>query len=155
MRLRLKTTVVSLLVAAGLLALLYGVGRIVLMRDYLRLEREMMLQDGRQFEQYFERCVDEIETMCRDWSIWDDTYRFVQEPYELYVEQNLLGDALEWLGIDGIAIINLEEKSWAVSLVIARRRRRATFLPGFHRLRRTKTRRSCARANPGASRACT
>jgi signal transduction histidine kinase/CheY-like chemotaxis protein len=108
MRLRLKTTVVSLLIAAGLLALLYGVGRIVLMRDYLRLEREMMLQDGRQFEQYFERCVDEIETMCRDWSIWDDTYRFVQEPYELYVEQNLLGDALEWLEIDGIAIINLE-----------------------------------------------
>jgi diguanylate cyclase (GGDEF)-like protein len=56
----------------------------------------------------FKSLYSNLKTLNKDWGNWDDTYEFVQDKNENYIESNLNIESLLTLGIDSIYITDLD-----------------------------------------------
>ena len=52
--------------------------------------------------------VSHLDTVCQDWAFWDDTWEWMLEGSDEYVEANLVEDTFETLELNLVAIIDLE-----------------------------------------------
>ena len=67
----------------------YTIQRLTLAPNFAALEREEASEDLARVVGAIEREAEHLDMRCRDWATWDDTYRFVAEPFEEYVHSNL------------------------------------------------------------------
>ena len=58
--------------------------------------------------------VAQLRRTAKDWAVWDDSYQFMQDRNQAFVQSNLTGDALEHLGVDLIAFIEPSGKTATV-----------------------------------------
>ncbi len=84
-------SILGLAVAVAVLLLLgdHALRRLVILPNFLELEDAQATTD-------VSRCVDAIRragfhlaTLASDWAMWDDTYRFVQDRNQAFIESNL------------------------------------------------------------------
>lgn len=80
-----------------LVALLYLVQRAVVLRSALALEEHHMRGEVEQVLHALRQEVRYLDLLTQDWAAWDDTYRFVLEHNEEYVQSNLVDETF----IDG------------------------------------------------------
>lgn len=88
MQRKILTVLFGVVLLNGLLA--WGIQRLVVFPSYLDLERA---EADRNLERCLEalgREIHHLSGLAHDWAAWDDTYRFVGEPYPEYVESNLV-----------------------------------------------------------------
>jgi len=69
---------------------LYVVQRAVVMRYATALEEHHMCGDVAQVLNALEQEVRHLDLLTQDWAAWDDTYQFVQDHNEAYVQSNLV-----------------------------------------------------------------
>ena len=105
MKLREKTLLymggVLLLLFAATIATFYR----VLQADYARLENDLAV---RNLMRAREALMDEIRALgeqAADWSLWDDTYEFVQRPNQTYIDGNLNKPSIETIRLNLIAYL--------------------------------------------------
>lgn len=106
MPIRTKTTLFIVLTVATL------VGLIALIHARTSLERFRQIEDE-QVQADVDRVVlqvatarQDIEGTSFDWAYWDDTYEFVQDGNEGYVDDNLYVEAFAPLGVELVAFID-------------------------------------------------
>lgn len=90
MSIRTKNTLVLLCVFVGLLAVSIGVQRFVLAPSFQSLEREEALKNGDRCVQAVEREVDHLNSVCLEWSDWDDLYQYVVDKNDDFNQANLV-----------------------------------------------------------------
>lgn len=73
-----------------LLVMLYVVQRWVVLRDSMALEEHHMQLDIAQVRNALQQEVHHLDLLTQDWAAWDDTYRFVVDANEEYVQSNLV-----------------------------------------------------------------
>jgi len=82
------------LIVAGLF-LLHGIGDFVshqffLLPGFSTLEEEEARKDLSRVVKAIQREIYHIDSLCHDWSAWDDTYRFMETLSNEYIEANLV-----------------------------------------------------------------
>ncbi len=108
MKLRNK---VLLIFSLGLISLsvgFYAVSRILLLRSYTALEEQQTKRDVRRVLDYLDNELDTLNIKARDYAQWDDTYEFVANRNEDYIESNFPEDASTplYLKLNLLAIVN-------------------------------------------------
>jgi len=89
-RISLRTKL-GVVVAVGMMALFaaqFSTARVVLLSGYSQLEQHMaMIQVGGAAKLLADQ-VQQLEGVTADWAQWDDTYRYMAEPSQDYIETN-------------------------------------------------------------------
>ena len=107
MGIRARTILLSSLVVIGLWAgLLFAIGlnsRAV----STEIERREIDQTLKQLQAVIAADEDHLDSIIGDWAVWDDTYRFVQDRNQAYVDNNLQDDSLRTLDVDFMVFVDL------------------------------------------------
>lgn len=107
MSLRKKTLLILSIITVALLAILFTTSWVVIRNNYKRLERSEVQEQLSRAVSAISDNLDNIDSRLKDWATWDDTYRFIQDGNQDYIDLNLFDSALENLKIDLIMYVNL------------------------------------------------
>lgn len=89
MSLKSKLLLILLGIFLSLGALDYGIQRFVIFPSFLTLERDEARKDLQRSVRAIKREIYHLDSLCHDWSAWDETYEFVKSPSNDYIEANL------------------------------------------------------------------
>jgi len=92
------TTAISI-VFTGLIGVLYAASSTILLNQHQQEEKHTR-QVVAEFQVYFTQTQDDFNYRFADWSEWDDTYTFVKDANEDYIEENLTPEALITLDVN-------------------------------------------------------
>jgi sensor domain CHASE-containing protein len=97
----LRTRVLWLLFAAFTVsaACQYAIGHLVIYPRFLELDRAQATQNLERAIQSLQRELDFLIPSINDWAAWDDTYRFVQDGNQDFIDGNLTPLAMEELDL--------------------------------------------------------
>jgi len=94
MSLHQKTIVIIGLTFLGLMALLFTISRLIVLAGFNELEEKSTAQNvTRATNAIYDELVG-LNSTAHDWASWDDTYTFVDDANEAYIENNLTASAL-------------------------------------------------------------
>lgn len=100
-------TKVFLSVGGTLFVLFFAVYSIlsqILEADFLDLEKRAVEENVHRVSDAFENKIDDLVVKVSDWGQWDDTYAFVQDGNQEYIDANLQDVALNLLHIQFVVI---------------------------------------------------
>jgi len=106
MSLRRKTTVIILATLIGLLLILFAVSQGILLNSFSRLEVKDTSKNVERTLGALSDDVSSLVTMTRDWAAWDDTYNFIENGNEEYIEANPTDATFEGLRVNVMLFIN-------------------------------------------------
>ena len=101
----LRTRVLWLLLTAFTVSAVcqYAIGRLVIYPRFLELDRAQAAQNLEHAIQALQRELDFLIPSINDWAAWDDTYAFVQDHNQDFIDSNLTPLALEQLAVNVLA----------------------------------------------------
>lgn len=103
MTLRQKVITLLLAVFTTYAVVEYGVQRLVLMPSFVDLERKEATRNVERALQALQREAELLVPSASDWGTWDDTYRFVEDRNQEYLDANLNAKALQSLKVNLLA----------------------------------------------------
>lgn len=92
MKLRKKTLIIIGVTITSLIAILYATSQTILLSSYAALEEQDTCQNLERVQNALSGDLYDLELLTRDWSAWDDTYDFIQNSNEDYVDSNLIDE---------------------------------------------------------------
>jgi len=108
MRLRTKVLAITILWFITATAALYVGSQFIILDSFARLEQQETQEGVERTLSALSNEFADLSSKTRDYADWDDTYNFVQDSNEEYIQNNL--DAITWdnLRVDVIVFINTE-----------------------------------------------
>ena len=97
------TLLVSLIVAV---AVLFGTASLILIQGYSRLEAFTAKQNVERVENAYAALIDQMQSTVIDWSYWDETYQFISDHNQDYIDSNISDDTLAYLNLNFIQFVN-------------------------------------------------
>jgi len=90
MTLRRKILLVISIMLVGLIAILYAASSTILLRGFAAVEERDTRQNVERALDALSNDVVNLDSSTRDYASWDDTYAFIEDANEAYVEANLV-----------------------------------------------------------------
>jgi signal transduction histidine kinase len=106
MRLRTKTMITVALVSLLIFGALQLVTLLVIQPSFASLENQNVMQGISQARSVIDYRLSQLEGKVKDYSFWDDTYNFVQNRNDDYVENNFVDVTFENLGLNLVAVVD-------------------------------------------------
>ena len=110
MTLRLK----SLLIIGGaiviLIAIIYTASRLIVLDGSLRLEAKNMRTNMAGVQDILDNDLANLSATVGDYAGWDDTYEFVIDRNQKYIQSNMVDEVFTGLNINYLLILNLQGK---------------------------------------------
>ncbi len=106
MTLRKKTIVLIAVTFGCLIATIYAISQNVLMRSYARLEQEAIHTNVERLKSALDKEISSIDAVNQDWAAWDDTYEFIEDNNDAYIESNLIDGTFVTLELNLMVFIN-------------------------------------------------
>ncbi|MBD2104344.1 CHASE4 domain-containing protein [Leptolyngbya sp. FACHB-261] len=100
MTLRKKTLLIIGVTLVSLVLVLYNISANILLSGFNQLEEQNMRMNLERASSAISHNLDELNTSNINWSMWDDSYAFVAEPTEDYIQSNLYDNAFEKLKLN-------------------------------------------------------
>ena len=100
MSLRSKILLGVFSIVLAVIAGLFVSSRTILLDSYRDLEREAMELNLDRARLALEDELSKMGVINRDWAVWDDTYRFIGDSNQAYIDANLNDDTLVYLNLD-------------------------------------------------------
>jgi diguanylate cyclase (GGDEF)-like protein len=88
------------LTLAGLLAGLFLISRTIVLGGFAHLEEEDVRENVTRFQEALSEEVTQIDRTAGDWAPWDDTYTFIEDGNQEYIDSNLIDDTLVNLDVN-------------------------------------------------------
>lgn len=104
MNLRVKAFLAIVFVLVVLFSALYAILSRVLIADFLDIEQREAIDHAARVTDALENKTEELSIKLSDWGQWDDTYAFVQDRNQEYIDSNLQDEALQILHINFVII---------------------------------------------------
>jgi sensor domain CHASE-containing protein len=105
-RLQTKTSLTLFLTSLVLVAVLIALSKVVTVSGFSRLEERESLNTLARLKGTFDDRVAALHVKSSDWANWDDTWQFIADHNEAYVESNLQDSALVMLEIDAMVLVD-------------------------------------------------
>ncbi len=106
MKLRTKTIATVILLSLLIFGALQIITILVIQPSFINLENHESKESITQVSNAISYRLSELSGKVKDYSFWDDTYYFVQNENEDYVENNFVDETFENLNLNLIAIVN-------------------------------------------------
>jgi PAS domain S-box-containing protein len=90
MTLRKKILGIISMTIISLILILYVISHIIILESFVSLEEQYTHQHVERVLSALSGELAELNNMAGDWAPWDDTYAFVEGPYDDYVKKNLI-----------------------------------------------------------------
>lgn len=90
MRLRSRSLLISVLTLLALVSIIYIASHLILMRSFADLEERDVRANVSRVVKALNVQLDAISTIASGYSMWDDTYRFVSERNQDFIDLNLM-----------------------------------------------------------------
>ena len=108
MTLRTKTLLVIGAILVLMIIFISTITKFILLDGYTNLEKQNILRSADQAVRMLDAELDQIASVVGDWAPWDDTYQFVQDRNQEYVDDNLMDSALINLAVDFLVFLDSE-----------------------------------------------
>ncbi|MDY7000829.1 MAG: CHASE4 domain-containing protein, partial [Thermodesulfobacteriota bacterium] len=89
MSLRKSAILIIIITFVGLLAILYGTSRYIILSSFIDLEKQIVGQNLERGRNALDNEIAKIDSFANDWGAWDDTYEFVVDKNDEYIRSNL------------------------------------------------------------------
>lgn len=90
MSIRTKIGLILLCAVIGFCIAQYCVQRFIILPGFLSLEHHEAVKDTNRVKNAIKNEINHLNTLCRDWAAWDNTYAFVKSKSSEYIESNLV-----------------------------------------------------------------
>lgn len=87
-------------------AAVLGGSRLILLDSFLQLEQQAVEENLLRVANAVRSDSENLGILCRDWAFWDDSYRFIQDSNDAYVQSNLGDDTLVELNLNALLYFN-------------------------------------------------
>jgi PAS domain S-box-containing protein len=103
---RIKSIILAVGFVLAVALVLGAVSRFVIERGFSRLEEEQVVRDTGRAEREIDHELEALDRTLRDWSSWDDTYRFLLGENPEYVEENLAPETFAYLRLTAMVAMD-------------------------------------------------
>src|SRR3972149_9392926 len=93
MTLRKKTLLITAVTIGCLMVGLYFLSSAILLKGFSDVEDEGVRESIGRVEYTLDNEITTLGNITRDWAGWDDTYAFIEDNNEEYIESNLMLDS--------------------------------------------------------------
>jgi PAS domain S-box-containing protein len=90
MSLKTKVGIILISIFILYLAVDFGIQRHIILPSFLSIERDEAIKDSKRSVLAIQREIHHLDSLCHDWSAWDDTYEFVESQSKEYTKANLI-----------------------------------------------------------------
>jgi len=108
MTLQRKVVYVILATTLALLVVQVTASTILLQRNFAHLEQQNVNDNLQRAANAIDRQFQALDAAAADWAIWDDTFAFMADPSQAYVEANLGDATFDYLRVNLIAFVDTE-----------------------------------------------
>jgi diguanylate cyclase (GGDEF)-like protein/PAS domain S-box-containing protein len=98
----------------SLVAILYTTASTVLLSSLEKVETVETYQNVEDFLEAFTQIQEEFSLRLADWAVWDDTYQFVQDKNQDYINLNITSESLQYLQINAAVFLNNNQVVYSV-----------------------------------------
>jgi len=110
MSLRVKIALIGLPLFLVLFAALHIAATSVLVHSFDAMERNAAVQQGATAIRVIANMEAQLTAQLTDWSGWDDTYRFVQDGNQAYLDSNLLDATFQTLQLSAMIFVDTSRR---------------------------------------------
>lgn len=110
LKLRQKTMLTVGVALTSLIGVIYVAASTILLKGYAEIEERNTKDNIEQVLKNYARRLNELILTNKSWSEWDETYNFVQQPTQEYIETNYRNDTVLESHFNFIAFVNLSGK---------------------------------------------
>ncbi len=89
------------------IGIMYGVSRFIFMRGLEDIEERSTRQNIEQAAGVLSYLITDLEYTTADWAVWDDTYNFIDDRNEDYIDSNMVDDTFITLRLSTIIFFDL------------------------------------------------
>jgi PAS domain S-box-containing protein len=104
--LKQKSLVISLCTTVAFLMLIIAVIYQIITVQFQKIENQRVERNIRRVSAIIDDRFNQINTKLADWTIWDDTYQFLQDKNKAYITSNLTQESFANIGIDEALFID-------------------------------------------------
>ena len=108
MNLRRKTVLAMTVMPIIMIVVTYFSAQFILMDNYAVLEKQRSEVNVKRGLSALSNVLSELDSTVSDWAAWDDTYTFIQDVNEDYIESNVIDSTFINLDINIMLFINTE-----------------------------------------------
>lgn len=94
------------LTLAGAMVALYGASTRTVLDGFSQIEEQRAVEEARRVEQAMLGLVQEVHAKAVDWANWNDTYEFMADRNQAYIDDNLFDDAFKPMGVDLVVLLD-------------------------------------------------
>ena len=105
---RSKITLVILASVVVLFGVIYFVSETIISKSYLSIEENNTVQNTERVSDSLSNTVSQLTLKLVDWASWDDSYKFVQDKNQVYIDSNLQDGSWTSLKINLMTFVNLK-----------------------------------------------
>ncbi len=106
MSLRKRTILIIGALVILLLVCIYSLSQILFLESYLKLERQDTEKGTQRIVFAFVNKLNNLDTFVHDWSAWDDTYKYANDPNPGYIKSNVTDSTFVSSGNNFLIITN-------------------------------------------------
>lgn len=94
----------------GFAAIDYGIQSVILFPGFLDIEKDRAVENTKRITHAVSNEVNHLDTLCHDWSAWDATYTYADDPSDAYIEENLPESVFYDNKLNYIGILNRDRR---------------------------------------------
>lgn len=106
MKMRKKALIVVAALTITIFVILQGVGNLILLKSFVELEEQETRKGVTRTMNAVANELTDLDGKVSDWAFWDDTYLFIQDLNQNYVDLNLADSTFTNLRLNLIAFVN-------------------------------------------------
>lgn len=106
MKLRTKVIIILAVITIFFLAVDYTIQRTIIFPTYIALEESAIIENLQRVKEAITREIQHLDTYCRDWAFWDDTYDYVETHAEEYEVSNLIPETFSSAKLNMILVVD-------------------------------------------------
>lgn len=110
MSLRRKNFIAIISTLIGSMIVLFLVSQFIILRQFDEQQQEAVHLNMDRALIALDRELDNLSSISSDWAYWDDTYQFVQDHNQAYIDSNLTDDTLGNLNLDFMIFVDRQHK---------------------------------------------
>ena len=108
MTIRKKSILAIAVTYLGLVVVLFITARFILLDNLKEVEEDSTLKYIGRAQNALDYTISDLESTTADWSSWDDTYAFVEDGDEEYIEANLVDETFIELNLNLMLFMNID-----------------------------------------------
>jgi len=111
-KLSIRNKIIYIIVFCSIffIILFYFISSTFLLRAFSNLENAQVIRNLDRAEISFSNIIENQSIKLKDWAYWDDTYHFIEDKNNAYIESNLTNESLVSLGLNLIVFINTKDE---------------------------------------------